>query len=348
MTNIRLPASRQQVIEVVERRNKDGIIPTFLLKWWGNGLYDAIGRDLLEINEIYPDDIYVGWLREPGTTESPMPNPSYRWGYKDYSDQNLLGLAQNPVLLNDWDELPLMLDDFPDPYEEGIFNHINHELETDRTGAKDKYKLGGFWMLFHEKLWTLRGMENLFMDYYDHMDLLKVLARKLLDFHKVIVDRYAELGFDGIFTSDDLGHQTGPMMSPAIFRELYFPLYKELADHIHSHDMHFWLHSCGDNTLLMDDLIEAGLDVFHPVQKGCMDEVSTLEKFAGKISFMYGIDVQHLLPEADPDEVRREILQMAELFRVEGGGLILAAGNGIMPGTPPENIRAMFDTVFGL
>ena len=65
------------------------------------------------------------------------------------------------------------------------------------------------------------------LDYYDAMDELKIVGRRILEFDKVIIDRFAALGFDGIFTSDDLGHQTGPMMSPAVFRELYLPLYEE-------------------------------------------------------------------------------------------------------------------------
>ena len=66
-------------------------------------------------------------------------------------------------------------------------------------------------------------MENLMMDYYDNMDGLKIICRHLTDYYKVIIDRFKELDFDGIFTSDDLGHQSGPMMSPEIFEELYFP-----------------------------------------------------------------------------------------------------------------------------
>jgi uroporphyrinogen decarboxylase len=188
-------------------------------------------------------------------------------------------------------------------------------------------------------------MENLMIDYYENMDELKILGRKLLDFYKVIVDRYAALGFDGIFTSDDLGHQTGPMMSPAIFEELYFPLYKEFISHVHSKGMHVFLHSCGDNTKLMDYLIEAGLDVFHPVQKGCMDEVATAKAFGDKISFLAGIDVQHLLPEGSVDEVHKEIRKFIDAFHKPEGGLLLAAGNGILLDTPLENIEAMLEEI---
>ena len=343
MSEIRKPFTRQQVIDEVERRGGN-CIPMFLLKWWGKGLPEAAGPRLTDIYNNYPDDIYAGWIEAPGTDTSPNQNPSYRWGYKDYSNVSKQGTAQNPILLDDWDELDRMLADFPDPNEPGILDHIITDL--DKIG--DRYKMGCFWLLFHEKLWTIRGMENLFCDYFEHMDELKRLGRRLLEFHKGIIDRFAELGFDGIFSSDDLGHQRGPMMSPAVFEELYLPLYKELADHIHSRGMHFWLHSCGDNTLLMDYLVEAGVDVFHPIQKGCMDEQAIIEKYSGKISFLYGIDVQHLLPDGSPDEVREEIIKMAKLLRQPGGGLLMAAGNGIQADTPIENIEMMFETVCNL
>ena len=96
----------------------------------------------------------------------------------------------------------------------------------------------------------------------------------------------------------------------------------------------------------MDDLIEAGLDVFHPVQKGCMDEQETVRRFGGRITFLAGIDVQYLMPNASADQVRQEIRQMKKLFNVDGKGMLLAMGNGIMPDTPLENIKAALDTIF--
>lgn len=92
----------------------------------------------------------------------------------------------------------------------------------------------------------------------------------------------------------------------------------------------------------MDYLLEAGLDVFHPVQKDCMDEEITAEKFGGRISFLYGADVQHLLPNGNVEDVRKEIRRIVEIF-CKRGGLLFAAGNGIMPDTPLENIEAMLD-----
>lgn len=284
-----------------------------------------------------PEDIFMAWYQEPGMAVSPNANPSYRLGYKDsYSDAEKHSIGECTVLLPDWSDLDLFLNDFPDPNETGTFAGVEREL----AHARGRYKLGCWWRVFHERFWAIRGMENLMMDYYDNMDGLKVIGHRVLEFSKRIVDRYAALGFDGIFSSDDLGHQTGPMMSPAIFEELYLPLYEELIGYIHAKGMHFWLHSCGDNSSLMEYLITAGLDVFHPVQRGCMGYTETVRDFGGRISFLAGVDVQHLLPEENVEGVRSGVRELIDTFYKPEGGLLLAMGNGIMPGTPLENIEA--------
>jgi uroporphyrinogen decarboxylase len=334
---VRSPLSREEVVKAIERKGGSKI-PLVFHKWWGNGLEDKYGAKLDEMASEYPDDIFHVFYKDPGSDKSSNSNPSYRWGYKeDYSNVAVHSIGESHELLPDWDELDLFLSDFPDPNEPGTFDEIEKQLSM----AGDRYKLGCWWCLFHERFWKIRGMENLMVDYYENIDELKIIGHRLVEFYKVIVDRFAALGFDGIFSSDDLGHQTGPMMSPQIFEELYLPLYKEIISYIHGKGMHFFLHSCGDNTKVMEYLIEAGLDVFHPVQKGCMDELETAKKYGDRISFLAGVDVQHLLPEGNVQSVREGIQSLIDTLYKPEGGLLLAAGNGIMPDTSFENIEEM-------
>ncbi len=336
------PLTRDEVSAVVERRCAKGIFPMFLCNWWGQGIEEKYGSALKEIENDYPEDVFLGELIQPGSVTSTTDNPQYRWGYKDdYSQAAAHSIAQDVELLETWDDFDLLLHDFPDPGEPDAFKMILQDLPK----AGNRYKVGLFWRVFHEFFWTIRGMENLMLDYFDEMDNLKILGQRVLAFHKGIVDRYAALGFDAIMTSDDLGHQSGPMMSPAIFEELYLPLYRELIDYVHSKHMHFWLHSCGDNTKLMDLLVRAGVDVLHPLQKGCMDEATTIRQYGDRMSFLYGVDVQHLLPSGTPEEIRDEIRRVKSYAAGHHGGLLFAAGNGILADTPLENIRAMFETV---
>ncbi|HEX3048199.1 MAG TPA: uroporphyrinogen decarboxylase family protein [Bacillota bacterium] len=309
-------------------------------KWWGDGLEAKYEPELSKMAANFPDDIFTAFYQAPGEDRSPNSNPNYRWGYRnDYESFTAHSIGKQYELLPDWSDLPRFARDFPNPNEPGNFEPVTQELPK----AGNRYKLGCWWRLFHERFWAIRGMENMMLDYYLHMDELKTLGQLLLDYYKVIIDRFAALGFDGIFTSDDLGHQQGPTMSPQIFRELYLPLYQEFISYVHTRGMHVFLHSCGNNTLLMEYLIEAGLDVFHPVQKGCMDEADTVRNYGRRISFLAGADVQHLLPEGTVADVRKGVRQLIDTFYKQSGGLLLAAGNGIMPDTPLENIQAMLE-----
>jgi len=334
---VRAPLRREEVINAIERKGGSNI-PLVMHKWWGEGTEKKYGQALYDVAAKYPEDIFISWYLDPGTDKGRNNNPDYKWGYKDnYEGAEQHSIGNTKVLLPDWKDLQEFLEKFPNPNEPGNFDIVIEELPS----SNGRYKLGAWWRLFHERFWEIRGMENIMYDYYDNMEELKILGKKLLEYYKVIVDKYAKLGFDGIFTSDDLGHQQGPMMSPAVFEELYLPLYKEFIGYVHSKGMHVHLHSCGDNTKLMDYLIEAGLDVFHPVQKGCMDHKLTADTYGERISFLAGVDVQHLLPEGTVDEVRTGIREMIDAFYKEKGGLLIAAGNGIMPDTPLENIDAM-------
>ncbi len=339
---IRRRLTREEVINAIERRGCPGV-PAYMHKFWGVGLEEKYGQALRELSDRYPDDICDVFYMEPGYAVSPNSNPEYRFGFKDYSeDAERHSIGETVVLLDDWDNLDEFLAHFPDPWEPGNFDPVMEAVKK----ADGRYKLGCFWRLFHERFWFIRGMENLMYDYYDAMDELKLLGKRLVEFYKVIIDRFADAGFDGIFTSDDLGTQHSSMMSPAIFEELYLPLYKEVIEYTHKKGMHFWLHSCGNNTPLMEMLIEAGVDVFHPVQKGCMDAKETMDCFGDRITFLAGIDVQHLIPRGTPQEIRDEIRRMKKTFNPEGKGMLIGMGNGVLTDTPLENIEAALDAIF--
>lgn len=64
---------------------------------------------------------------------------------------------------------------------------------------------------------------------------------------------------------------------------------------------------------------------------------------ARKIAFWVGMDVQDTLINSTPDDVRREVRLMRDTFDSENGGFLYAAGNGIVGGTPLENIDAWLD-----
>ncbi len=335
---LRNPYSKDNVRAVVERRGGEGIPLTFH-KWWGEGTYAKYGSQLDDLSADIPDDAPAVTYITPLEYVSPTADPNYCWAFSGSPRSEGLGLDAH-VLLPDWRDLDAYLAEFPDiDRQPGIFDNARAFVQAN----PNRYILGHWWYLYYERLWSIRGMQNVLMDFIDHPDEVTRLGRALLDYHVKAVRGLAACGVNGIFTSDDLGSQRALMMSPATFRRLLKPLYAELIEEVHSLGMHFWLHTCGNVLSIIDDFIDIGLDVIHPIQAHTMDYSYVAERFGGRISFLVGIDVQHLLPEGSPEDVRQGIREVVRTFRRPEGGLLLAAGNGIMPETPLENIRAFLE-----
>lgn len=335
---IREPYSKEIVRAVVERRGID-VVPLAFHKWWGEGTREKYNGLLDEITADVPDDALPVTYVTPGDYISPTDDPNYRWAFSGSPDPVGFGLDAR-VMLPDWRDLDAYLAEFPDlDRQTGLFDATRAFVESH----PGRYVLGHWWYCFYERLWAIRGMQNVLLDFVLHPQELKRLSRAILDHHIKAVRKLAECGVDGIFTSDDLGSQRALMMSPTMFREFLKPLYAELIEEIHSLGMHFWLHTCGNVSEIIEDFIEIRLDVIHPIQAHTMDYQEIADRFGGRISFLVGIDVQHLLPEGTEEEVRAGVREIAHIFRRPEGGFLLAAGNGILPETPLCNIRAFLE-----
>lgn len=302
-------------------------------------LLDEHPEPLRELIAQHPDDtafynIHVDyWQGLPG-------EPGYRWAFGDKQKPAGVSIDDCPVI-ETWDELDAFLAEMPDPHHE---KPIRDLLEVKRRHP-NQYMLVSFGHYFHQKLASIRGMQNLLFDFYDHRAELERLMDAWIDYYAVLAARIAAIGADGVYGGDDLGTQLSLFMSPEIFRRLYLPYYRKLADILHGNGLDFWLHTCGNVTAIMPDLIASGVDIIHPIQCGAMDAEATVRQWRGKISFFVGMDVQHLIPFAKPDEVRRGILERARLFYDPAGGGVYGAGNVLVAGTPLENIKTYIETL---
>lgn len=325
-----VPLSREEVVKAVERRSPSRI-PLVMAKWWGEGLGEQYGERLREFDR-YPDD--VAWLFMPNPVDPAVMGLSWKWQAEGGLDAR--------AVIDDWGQLDEFMAKLPRPESDPRFQAMVQAAPAAR--ASGKYVMFAWWNLFFERPWGLRGMQNLLMDYCDAPDQIHRLHAALCDTYLRYINAAAkEIAPDGFWGSDDLGHQRGPMMSPRVFRDLIYPYYCRIGSVLKSHGMHFWLHSCGDNTELLPMLIDSGVSVFHPVQKHTMDEKSVAARFGDKITFLVGIDVQQTLRSSTPDGVRAEVRFLIDTFDQPNGGMCIAAGNGIVGGTPFENIDAFLD-----
>ena len=129
-------------------------------------------------------------------------------------------------------------------------------------------------------------------------------------------------GIDGWMFADDWGTQERTFISPESFRELFKPAYKRLADAAHEAGMKVIMHSCGYNYSFMEDLLDAGVDVFQFDQPDAYPTEVLAKEFAHRAVFYSPVDIQKVLPTGDRELIESRALEMCRLFREAGGGWI--------------------------
>lgn len=146
----------------------------------------------------------------------------------------------------------------------------------------------------------------------------------------------------------DFGTQNGPFFSPSIYRKLYKPFNKKVNDWIHKNtNWKAFYHTCGSVAALLDDFVEAGIDILNPVQCSAagMDPRILKEKYGEKLVFWGGgVDTQQILPFGSPEEVYAQVKERLDIF-APGGGYVFNTIHNIVGGVPVENIMAMYDAV---
>jgi uroporphyrinogen decarboxylase len=151
---------------------------------------------------------------------------------------------------------------------------------------------------------------------------------------------------DILWIGDDFGTQEGLLVSPDMWRDLFFDKIKSMCDLGHKYGAKVMLHSCGSTRKVWADLIEAGVEIYDTVQpeaKG-MDSAELKEEFGDKMCFHGTISTQQTLPFGTPEDVTDEVRRRIETVG-KNGGFILAPAHNLQPDTPLENIFAMYDAV---
>lgn len=113
------------------------------------------------------------------------------------------------------------------------------------------------------QLSDIRGYENLIFDMADEGVRLTKLIAGIEEFNMAIVNRYIALGADQITYAEDLGMQSGPMLSPAHFRKYIKSVYKRLMEPALKSGRIVHMHSDGDIRLLVDDIVDDGVKVIN-------------------------------------------------------------------------------------
>ncbi|MGC8781205.1 MAG: uroporphyrinogen decarboxylase family protein [Anaerolineae bacterium] len=201
---------------------------------------------------------------------------------------------------------------------------------------------GGF-AHFAEYLTWLMGYETLCYALYDRRDLVEAISRKLIEMYDVIIRRILE--FDRvkiIWGSDDMGFKTGTLISPKDLRAYVLPGHKLMATYAHRAGRPYLLHSCGNLTAIMPDLLDdVQIDAKHSFEDTIETVIEAKRKYGDRIALLGGIDVDFLC-RADEAAIRRRVRETLDAC-LPGGGYCLGTGNSVANYIPLDHYLAMLD-----
>jgi uroporphyrinogen decarboxylase len=245
-----------------------------------------------------------------------------------------LGQVKHPAL-EDWAGWPkLHIPDIRDPKRWA-------NLAGARERAGDQF-LMAYGVSLYERVHFLRGLENAWVDIHTAQEELTRLIDLLVDMNLHAIERYAAAGADGYMWCDDWGLQNQLMISPDSWREIWKPRYARVYRAAHDAGLLTFLHSCGDISSILDDLIEAGLDVIQMDQQENMGVDRLGAEFGGRITFWCPVDIQATMVRGSLEDIRAYCRKLvATLGRPKGGFIAQWYSDPVGAGHRQEAIDAM-------
>ena len=206
-----------------------------------------------------------------------------------------------------------------------------------------RYRVGSIF----ETAWSLRGFDRFLMDLVLNPGMTQYIMERILEVHLENLRQvmsFAGNAIDMIYTYDDVAHQNGLLISPALWRKTIRPFQRRLFEKAKEYGKPIMLHCCGAVRPLLPEWIDMGLDVINPIQPlaANMNFSELKEEFGNRLAFHGGIDIQELLPRGTPQEVSETIRKTCQILGKQGG-YILAPAHHIQADTPLENVFALYD-----
>jgi uroporphyrinogen decarboxylase len=226
---------------------------------------------------------------------------------------------------------------FPDPTASYYFHGVAEKIAT----RGDRFRVYCIGFSLFERAWTLRGIENLLVDFVENPGFVDDLFDAICDWNIELARKALEYDIDAIYFGDDWGQQTGLIMGPRHWRRFIRPRLARMYDVAKSAGKYQCIHSCGDVRPVLPDLIELGVDCINPFQPEAMPVRELLGTYRGRVTFYGGLSTQRTLPYGDVDEVRRKSRELLELGA--GGGLVFAPSHAVVRDTPTGNMLAFLD-----
>ena len=242
----------------------------------------------------------------------------------------------------------------PRRYRDSIDDQINGVADTltfalppwlERVNSyADDFCVFGSVCEVHETLWRIIGPENALVKMAEAPDAIARFAERIGDFMAGIAREQilqADGKLTGLYVWGDVAYRNGMLFSPSYWREVFKPQLTKICDEIHRYGLKVIYHGCGNASVLYEDMIEAGIDAYNPLEaKAELDVVDLKRKYAKRLAFNGNIDVT-VLASGNREAIRREVLY--KLNAAKGGGFIFQSDHSVPDNVAPKDYAYAID-----
>lgn len=186
----------------------------------------------------------------------------------------------------------------------------------------EKFVIADIPLSLIHRLEYLRGHDAAWTDPYLHPEELDKLLDKICEISMIAIERFAEIGVDGVISCDDWGLQNRLMVKPEIWTQVWQPKYKKVYSFARGKGLLTFLHSCGYIVDILDGLIDAQLNVIQMDQQENMGLENLGSRFGGRLCFWCPVDIQNTMVKGTIEDVRNYAKKLIDCFATFDGGFI--------------------------
>lgn len=194
-----------------------------------------------------------------------------------------------------------------------------------------------------EESWMIMGFETLSFSLFEQPDLVAAVFQRVGSILLEIFERLVTFRRVGaLWISDDLAYLSGPMLNPKVYARLLYPWYRQMKAVAIRCSLPLMLHSDGDLTMLLDDLLNIGFNALQPIEPNAMDIQALKKSIGSRVCLIGNVNLDYPLVRGKPDEVTQAVKELLRTAAA-GGGYCLGSSNTIPAYVPIENYIAMIE-----
>ncbi len=192
-----------------------------------------------------------------------------------------------------------------------------------RAQAPDKWLMGSLPGFAFNIARKLRKLDQYLMDLILDAERIHALHDRIDALLEDMIRNYAAVGVDSVMFPEDWGTQSQTLISPALWREEFFPRFEKLCGIAHGLGIKVFMHSCGKIGAIVPGLMEAGIDVLQFDQPDLhgLDRLAEHQR-QGRITFWCPVDIQQTLQQKDEAVIRAKAQEMLNKLWGGQGGFI--------------------------